>query len=282
MMKHDVNNKIILSVIIPTCNRNNTLLRAIYSVLNQNIEELEIIVVNDTENPIPHDIINIAKYNPVIFTSNPGKRGAASARNYGVSIAKGKYITFLDDDDMYLPGRISSMLYYITNNNYSLVSSGRFIEYEDFTDIADVKNQIFGEFSIDNILFGNDIDIGFIVERQLFIELGGFDTSLTSIEDWDLILRILQKGKGYKVKRYDYIVNRNKKIVRVSDRESDGYLVLAKKWKDSFSSDWYVFMLTTSLRLNREIRFFNMIKLSLKFKTLIPLKQYIGFLIKND
>ena len=281
-MKNNANNEIILSVVIPTCNRNNTLLRAVYSVLNQNIDGLEIIVVNDAENPITHDIINIAKYNSVIFMSNPGRHGAASARNYGVSIAKGKYITFLDDDDMYLPGRLSSMLYYITNNNYSLVSSGRFIEYEDFTDIADVKNQIFGEFSIDNILFGNDIDIGFIVERQLFIELGGFDTSLTSLEDWDLILRILQKGKGYKVKRYDYIVNRNKKIVRVSDRESDGYLVLAKKWKDSFNSDWYVFMLTTSLRLNRELKLFNMIKLSLKFKTLIPLKQYIGFLIKND
>lgn len=47
-MKYNANNEIILSVVIPTCHRNNTLLRAIYSLLKQNIDELEIIVVNDT------------------------------------------------------------------------------------------------------------------------------------------------------------------------------------------------------------------------------------------
>lgn len=272
----------LVSVIIPTCNRNDTLQRAIYSVLNQCVAKLEVIVVNDTDNPISDEILNIAITNPVTFTCNPGRHGAASARNYGVSLAKGKYITFLDDDDMYLPGRLNNMLKVAQSGNYVIVSSGRIIEYDDFKTISIPRNQLFGEISFRDVLFGNDIDIGFMISRDTFCSLGGFDTNLNSLEDWDFILRALSDRKGYKLQKFDYIVNRTTGFTRVSERESEGYVELSKKWRDRTGLSWLAFMMSTSLRLSKKLTFINALKLSLKFASIIPLKQYLSVKIKND
>lgn len=241
MMKRNVNNEIILSVVIPTCNRNNTILRAIYSVLNQNIDELEIIVVNDTENPISHDMINIVKYNPVLFTSNPGTHGAASARNYGVSIAKGKYITFLDDDDMYLPSRLNNMLTYIEkeSDKLSFVSSGRFFEINDFQKVMLDDSQKYGVIKLSDVLDCNGIDIGFMMRRELFNELGGFDEKLSSLEDWDFILRSLMISDGYKIERLDYAVNCDVDRPRVSLSQEQSRNNLADKYLFKLGKKWY-------------------------------------------
>ncbi|MGY3870017.1 glycosyltransferase family 2 protein [Aeromonas crassostreae] len=281
-MQTNVDSEIILSVIIPTCNRNNTLPRAIYSVLSQNVIGLEVIVVNDTDNPISNEILNIAKSYPVVFVTNPGKHGAASTRNYGVSIAKGTYITFLDDDDIYLPGRLNNMLKVIQSGKYVVISSGRFIEYDDFNTISIPKSQLFGEFSFKDVLFGNDIDIGFMISRNIFSALDGFDVNLNSLEDWDFILRALSNGDGYKIQRFDYVVNRTSSFIRVSDRESEGYIELSRKWRGRTSLNWIAFMMSTSLRLAKELTFINALKLSLKFASIIPLKQYLSVKMRND
>lgn len=281
-MQTNVDREIILSVIIPTCNRNNTLPRAIYSVLSQNVTGLEVIVVNDTDNPISNEILNIAKSYPVIFVTNPGKHGAASTRNYGVSIARGTYITFLDDDDIYLPGRLNNMLKTIKSDKYVMVSSGRIIEYDDFNIISIPKNQLFGEISFKDVLFGNDIDIGFMISRDTFCSLGGFDTHLNSLEDWDFILRALSDGGAYKLKKFDYVVNRTTGFTRVSDRESEGYIQLSEKWRDRTSLSWLAFMISTSLRLAKKLTFISTLKLSLKFASIIPIKQYLSVKMKND
>lgn len=222
-------NDIVLSVIIPTCNRNDTLPRAIYSVLGQHISDIEVIIVNDTDIPIPDDILAIGQSNPVFFFTNPGKHGAANTRNYGVSLANGKYITFLDDDDIYLPGRLDTMLLHMKQNKYIIISSGRFVECDNFKSIVLQENQIFGEFNFKKIQFGNDIDIGFMMRKDAFINLGGFDITLRALEDWDFILRALKLGDGFKIHRFDYVVNRTEGAARVSLGEAQGYLELLKK-----------------------------------------------------
>ncbi len=249
-----------VSVIIPTCNRNDTLPRAIYSALNQRVAKLEVIVVNDTDNPISDEILNIAITNPVTFTCNPGKHGAASARNYGVSLAKGKYITFLDDDDMYLPGRLNNMLNITQQRKYIMVSSGRFYETGDFTTIQPAKKQCFGEIRQKDIQYQNDIDIGFMMERDIFLSFGGFDTSYKSLEDWDFILRVLEKGTCYKIKRMDYAVNLDPNRSRVSDSDSKSYLKMAEMYKDKYGKEWFTYMSAHGLSLAGKLRFSRVIR----------------------
>lgn len=250
----------LVSVIIPTCNRNDTLPRAIYSALNQRVAKLEVIVVNDTDNPINDEILNIAITNPVIFTCNPGKHGAASARNYGVSLAKGKYITFLDDDDMYMPGRLNNMLKVIQQRKYIMVSSGRFYETGDFTTIKPIKKQSFGEIRQKDIQYQNDIDIGFMIERDIFLSFGGFDSSYKSLEDWDFILRVLEKGTCYKIKRMDYAVNLDPNRSRVSDSDSISYLKMAEMYKDKYGKKWFTYMSSHGLSLAGKLRFSKVVR----------------------
>ncbi|QXN23788.1 glycosyltransferase [Shewanella putrefaciens] len=164
---------------------------------------------------------------------NDGIHSAARARNLGVSQADGEFITFLDDDDIYLPGRLHNMFNIAKEGKYSLVSSGRFFESGNFEVINIQSKQKFGEISIEDIQYLNDIDIGFMIKKSRFEELGGFNINLKSLEDWDFIIRHLLTGNCYKIKRLDYAVNIELGKVRVSNNDSQSYIQLALLYKST-------------------------------------------------
>lgn len=274
-MTSAISSDIKLSVIIPTCNRNDTLPRAIYSVLNQGVSNMEIIVVNDSDSPLGHDILSLSEGLPILFTTNPGKHGAASTRNYGVSVARGKYITFLDDDDVYLPGRLVSMLKLAETGKYSLISSGRFYETGDFKTIIPAHNQLFGEISLGDIQFRNDIDIGFMIERDKFIQYNGFDESFRSLEDWDFIIRILFDGKAFKIHRFDYAVNIDPNRPRVTNNDAESYLKIAERYKSIFGDKWFSVVIAHGLSLSGKLTIGMVLYIFFSHKTLVPLLCFV-------
>ncbi|EAW35722.1 glycosyltransferase family 2 protein [Lyngbya sp. PCC 8106] len=108
-----MNQKIDVSVIIPTYNRIYMLEEALKSVLTQEFDgTVEIIVVDDNSSDKTSEIID-HKYPQINLISLKQNGGAAAARNRGLSVAKGKYIAFLDSDDLweknYLPTQISAL-----------------------------------------------------------------------------------------------------------------------------------------------------------------------------
>tara|TARA_A100001015_G_scaffold307010_1_gene402214 strand:- start:4928 stop:5665 length:738 start_codon:yes stop_codon:yes gene_type:complete len=121
----------LVSVIIPTFNRFKYLLHAIKSVNEQTYKNIEIIVINDCstqENYYKYDfkkisglkifIVHLPKNSKDIFGfASPG----GHARNIGMMIASGKYISFLDDDDYFLPTKIEKQIYAMKKYN-SLIS----------------------------------------------------------------------------------------------------------------------------------------------------------------
>ena len=192
-----------VSVVIPTCNGHKTLPRAVSSVLIQNFPDLEIIIVDDNKEDRLWELSCLFNRNAnVRVVRNQGDHGPAQARNLGVSYATGELITFLDDDDCYLQGRIKSLVdvYDQSLGGYSFISSGRFAESGDFAEIHSIPNQKFGVINLLDVFYGNSIDIGFLMDAEFFRQLGGFDEQLNSLEDWDLIIRALRKKDGYKIK----------------------------------------------------------------------------------
>ena len=123
--------EILVSIIMPTYERNEKVIkRAIDSVINQTYKNWELIVVDDNKkdevSKNVQTILNEINDTRIIYIKNEENMGSAKSRNHGIEKSKGKYITFLDDDDEYLPLKIESQVnkmiekdadYSITNLN---------------------------------------------------------------------------------------------------------------------------------------------------------------------
>ena len=273
----------IISVIIPTCSRPEGVLRAVESVVGQQLgrhsdEALEIIVVDDGRTLADQAGEVLQKYiasEQIQYIINTGEHGAAYARNKGVSKAQGQYITFLDDDDCYLPGRLHNMLTKMLEGKYVFISSTRFHEYFDFETIKHWPGQLSGEITLNDIKWINDIDIGILVRRQDFLDLGGYDTSFYNLEDWDFLLRLLQKGTGFKLSRQDYAENVNPNRPRQSDKGYIGYAQIAQKHRHTFGTHWYATMLAISAQGKGGLSLAQALASCQEHRVLSPLKMYL-------
>ena len=97
-----------VSVIIATYRRDEPLRRAIASVKNQTYPDIEIIVVDDNADPKWNTVVEsmVNSFESITYIKNEKNCGSAKTRNIGIFAATGDYITFLDDDDEYLPEKI--------------------------------------------------------------------------------------------------------------------------------------------------------------------------------
>ncbi len=185
------NEKRCFSVIIPTWNRCKTIRKSIDSVLNQSFKSFKIIIIDDgsedgTEEYLKNIYSENFKINQIIYFWQEHK-GVSEARNYGLSVASGDWIAYLDSDNIW-------------HQDYLLATAAAFIENpEKYTHYASLKvedninkctfirNQTF---DWGNLVKSNFIDLNvFSHHRRLYNELGGFDNKLTRLVDWDLILR---------------------------------------------------------------------------------------------
>lgn len=277
----------LVSVIIPTLNRTKLLRRALLSLYNQSSTNLviEAVIVNDCSITGVDDIKKIVDGMPqfnskeLYFSiySNDGPHGAANARNFGVSKAKGELITFLDDDDIYLEGRLDSLCSYYKEhqNEFSFISSCRLFESQNLHNIYS-KKQKTGLVTLDENKLGNAIDIGILTERDLFNSIGGFDSELSAFEDWDLFIRLLEIKPGFKLARHDYLVNDSNDRSRVSDSESNSYYHIAAKHRGKFGDLWFYRLVCKGLSRQKKMTLSLTIRYVQRSKSLMPIKYYVS------
>ena len=276
----------IISVIIPTLNRGESLKRALLSLYNQisNDYTIEIVIIDDSPNNISSCVNELVSLLPeipekYIFFNvyvNHGEHGAANARNLGVKNSIGEFITFLDDDDVYIEGRLNSMYKFFIDSNekYSFISSKRLYEKDNIADVL-VKKQQVGVITEDINKYGNSIDIGIFLRKKTFLDVGGFDSSLIAFEDWDLILRLLRIKPCYKLNRYDYLVNDDSDRNRVSNNESISYELIAAKHRDIYGDDWYYRIISKGLSRKNQMTLIKCVSLVFESKNIIPVKYYL-------
>lgn len=111
----------LISIIIPVYNCAPWLGEAIESCLNQTYENFEVIVVDDGSTD---DSLNVAsRYAPNVKIYTQLRKGAAAARNFGFSMSKGEYITYLDADDVFLPSKLSRQMQCLLDTQADFVFS---------------------------------------------------------------------------------------------------------------------------------------------------------------
>ncbi|NJN86713.1 MAG: glycosyltransferase family 2 protein [Leptolyngbyaceae cyanobacterium SL_7_1] len=98
----------IVSVIIPTYNRADLLSRAIDSVLNQTLTNLELIIVDDGSTDNTAEVVNSFNDSRIRYIPLGKNCGGGYARNHGIHLATGEFIAFLDSDDVWLPEKLAS------------------------------------------------------------------------------------------------------------------------------------------------------------------------------
>jgi len=187
-----------ISVLIPTYNRRNTLIEAIKSVLNQTYQDFEIIIIDDgSQEPVRKIIDNIndtrIKY---IYQENSG---VSVARNTGLNFASGDFISFLDDDDRFLPRKLEIQVKALIENpefgavvsGHQVIDEGGEVVREEkpwkFNIGLDLESTLFKSFGITSLL-----NVLFL--RTWIDNVHGFDPILKTCQDMDLWYRLLLAG----------------------------------------------------------------------------------------
>lgn len=185
----------LVSVIVPTYNRPDWLGETLKSILAQTYREFEIIVVNDAGSDVSHLIEPLNADGRIRLVTHDKNRGLAGARNTGVRNARGQYIAYLDDDDIFHPHHLAALVGHLQATGAAVVYSdahrgtqrrqdGRYVVVERTVPYSH-------DWDRDKILVHNFVPVlCFLHLKECVEKAGWFDESLTTHEDWDLWMRM--------------------------------------------------------------------------------------------
>ena len=186
----------LVSVIIPTHNRASKLIKTIESVVNQDYNKIEIIVIDDGSKDNTTQIINdLSSIYPekIKFFSFRESMGANSARQKGVELSSGEYIAFLDDDDEWMPEKLSLQVEALENNlDLGAVTSWY---YRNTTySKSNIQVQISKEIKSTYIFWSNFLGSFSLalVKKEIFGKGKILNINLKSSQDWDFWIQILK------------------------------------------------------------------------------------------
>lgn len=183
-----------VSAVIPTYNRPEFLHGAIESVLDQDYDDLELVVVDDSSDT--DYATNIAAEYPdtVRCVAHDENRGLSAARNTGIETANGDYLAFLDDDDRWTPAKLDKQVTALEANPNAGLATCPVVAVTPDGDLVRCEGtKPDGDLSTD-ILRRNVIGSpSRVLARASALEdVGTFDESLPTKQDWDLYIRLCQ------------------------------------------------------------------------------------------
>lgn len=230
-----------ISVIIPTYKRAEDIYRAVDSVLNQTLKDIEVIVVDDNGIETEHGkrtaqaMLRYKDDNRVIYLQHEVNKNGSAARNTGILAAKGEYIAFLDDDDVYRPERLEKMCEKMDklDSSWGACYTG-YIKHqpdgtEQFSD-EKVEGDVFVQALMRSLFIGTGSNLFF--RRSVVDDIGLFDESFRRNQDLEYLVRVLKKYKlayvdGFLVEKYHDIRTANITYEQSLERE--------KNFRDKFS-----------------------------------------------
>jgi glycosyltransferase involved in cell wall biosynthesis len=180
-----------VSVIIPTFNRSEKVVRAVSSVLTQRFEDFEIIVVDDGSTDNTHEALS--KYMSAIhYVRQPDNVGVSAARNRGITSSIAPWIAFLDSDDYWLREKLSVQMEFIDQNPHAVACQTEEIWIKNGRRVNPKKRhkKPSGNIFRQSLKLCLVSPSSVIIKRSLFEDVGFFDETLPVAEDFDLWLRI--------------------------------------------------------------------------------------------
>ncbi|WP_434119722.1 glycosyltransferase [Pseudomonas fortuita] len=194
----------LFSVILTTYNRPQLLKDALDSIAHQSFKDLDVILVNDNGDPVES---LLAEYDfPVTYIRQGRNRGPAAARNTALHVARGRYVVYLDDDDLYLPDHLETLAKALDTHPDSVVYTDAVFIQETIaagkrTEVSREQRYPHEAYSRERLLVNNYIPINtFACPRALALAVGDFDESLAGLEDWDFLMRLSARSAFHHVR----------------------------------------------------------------------------------
>jgi glycosyltransferase involved in cell wall biosynthesis len=227
----------LVSIYIPTKNRLELLQRALQSCLHQSYPTLEVIIVDDGSSPeIQRQLQEYCReFRQVTLILNSVSVGASQARNQAIALAKGHFITGLDDDDEFTKERITEFVNSWQASDSFLCSGYWFFLANGQQIRSGRKAQSIGA---DDLLNANLVGNQLFTKTSYLQELGGFDPLLVACQDYDMWIRLTQRfGTGRRINNFSYLVHQEHEFERISitSRRIKGHQQLIAKHQHLWS-----------------------------------------------
>ncbi len=180
-----------VSVVIPAYNAARYVEDAVDSVLGQTFRDVEVLVVDDGSTDGTEAVLS--RYGNAIRYLRQENRGVSAARNRGIQESTGRYVAFLDADDMWFPEKLDRQIAALeSSGQHRACYSAHVICTEALTPLAVQRSVRHGSTLEDLLLRGNVVGTpsSVLCERSLFSIVDRFDPRLSQCADWDMWVRL--------------------------------------------------------------------------------------------
>jgi len=186
----------LVSIIVRAKDRPTLLANALRSIAEQTYANLEIVVVNDGGQDVKDVVTALSGEIPVTYIAHEKSEGRAAAANSGLKAARGAYLNFLDDDDIFLPDHVETLISYLAASDdkvaYSNVLNVYFSGPVNNPEHRIKEELIFNlDFDPDILLFQNYIPLmSVLFSRDVLSKVEDLCEDLDLFEDWDFWIRV--------------------------------------------------------------------------------------------
>lgn len=206
-VKNDIvlKEKPLVSIIVRTCGRPNVLRETLKSLRNQTYKNLEIVIVEDGKNISEKMIKEEFSDLNVKYEATNDKKGRCYVGNRAMELSTGKYLNFLDDDDLFFADHVETLVNALEENSeYKLAYTSSFeTKIEVITKEPEYKYVVHEfilahnrPFSRIRMLTMNAFPIQAVMfERDIYLKYGGLDAELDNLEDWEMWTRYAMQNK---------------------------------------------------------------------------------------
>ena len=195
----------LFSIVLTTYNRSALLKDALTSIDSQVLRDFEVILVND-HGELVESLLRHYRF-PITYLRQGCNQGPAAARNAAHRLARGRYLVYLDDDDLFLPEHLQTLAGAFKEHPGEVVYSDALfiserVEGELRHVLGEERRYPHDRYSHSRLLVDNYIPINtFAWPRALVAEIGDFDERLSGLEDWDLLLRLAARVNFHHVRQ---------------------------------------------------------------------------------
>lgn len=248
-----VEDNILVSVVITSYKREIQLIQeAVNSVLEQTYKNLEVIIIDDN-NPNTEYRNELQRYalalnnERIHYYPNDKNSGAQFSRNRGILLSKGKYIAFLDDDDIWDRTKIEKQLQlFKEDNKIGLVFCDGYIFEETLTNTVEPYQKV--PWFHKNVSFAMELFNDFVgstsqalVKKECFAQVGLFDVEMPARQDYEMWLRICKCYKviGINEKLFFHRIHSGEQISSNSSKSLMGFSLIYKKYNEYYKKAKY-------------------------------------------